>query len=289
MIKEEKLTCPSCRNTHTASSVDAFPISYDMEAIIRKLKILQYKAEFSSSPDGPAAVKEKGEGVKRVLGRLQETLTQLGRYEGQLQDWVGDHNDLVTSLQELVEKNQSAVRLLQDEQGILQYQRTKGEEAMRQLEAMKETLAAASSPQEAVSAIDESEAKSSEAEDWMEHCHTIFPDHNTAHTSLTVSHALQNTLTPPTCNFLHFNEFCDLTSYASCFLNSPSSRNSLLFSLLLLPLSSSLPYYSLYHSCPSQSSYLFYPSVPHPHTPLHSLSSLPTPALHLVNTPATHN
>ena len=189
MIKEDKLTCPSCRNSHQASSQDAFPISYDMEAIIRKLKILQYKAEFSMSPEGPTAVKEKGEGVKRVLLRLQETLTQLRKYEDQLQDWVGDHKDLLTNLRDLEEKNQSAVRLLQDEQGILEYQRTKGEEAMRQLEAMEGSLAAASSPQEAVSAIDESETRSSEAEDWMEHCHTIFPDHNTAHTSLMVSHA----------------------------------------------------------------------------------------------------
>ncbi|KAK8392046.1 hypothetical protein O3P69_017573 [Scylla paramamosain] len=186
MIKEEKLTCPSCRNTHNAASPDAFPISYDMEAIIRKLKILQYKAEFSNSPDGPAAVKEKVESVKRVLARLQETLTQLGRYESQLQDWVGDHDDLLTRLTNLVVKNQSAVRLLKDERGILEYQRSKGEEAVRQLEAMQESLTAAASPQEAVCAIDESEARSSEAEDWMEHCHTIFPDQITVHTSLTV-------------------------------------------------------------------------------------------------------
>ena len=189
MVKEEKLTCPSCRNTHTAASPDAFPISYDMEAIIRKLKILQYKAEYSNSPDGPAAVKEKAEGVKKVLGRLQETLTQLGRYESQLQDWVVDHDDLLSNLTNLVVRNQSAVRLLKDERGILEYQRSKGEEAVRQLEAMQDSLAAATSPQEAVCAIDESEARTSEAEDWMEHCHTIFPDHNTAHTSLTVSHA----------------------------------------------------------------------------------------------------
>lgn len=198
MLKDEGLTCPSCRNTHHATSTDAFPISYDMEAIIRKLKILQYKAEFSSSPDGPTAVKEKQESLRRTMTRLQETLTELGRYEDQLQDWVRDHNDILTSLQELVARNQAAVRLLQDEQGILQYQRSKGDEALRQLEAMEGSLGVASSPQEAVSAIDESEARSSEAEDWMDHCRAIFPDQNTAHTSLTVSHEpLLITLTHP--------------------------------------------------------------------------------------------
>lgn len=160
-----------------------------MEAIIRKLKILQYKAEFSNSPDGPTAVKEKQESLRRTMTRLQDTLTELGRYEEQLQEWVRDHNDILTSLQELVARNQAAVRLLQDEQGILQYQRSKGDEALRQLEAMEGSLGAASSPQEAVSAIDESEARASEAEDWMDHCRAIFPDQNTAHTSLTVSHA----------------------------------------------------------------------------------------------------
>nr|XP_045610746.1 tripartite motif-containing protein 5-like [Procambarus clarkii] len=44
-IKNGQLSCPSCRAQHTATAATQFPISYAVEALVRKLKNIQLTNE----------------------------------------------------------------------------------------------------------------------------------------------------------------------------------------------------------------------------------------------------
>ncbi|KAK4325294.1 hypothetical protein Pmani_004107 [Petrolisthes manimaculis] len=190
MIKGGGLACPTCRVHHQATSATKFPISYDMEAVIRKLKILQISSTVPATrdtPDGSGTdLQERQASIKLLTGSLRETMSQLDRYEAQLENWKAEHEEILGRLKELEERNGTALQQLDDERSILLYQRKRGEESLRRLEASQGNLTLASSAQEAVGALEESEASCSEVEDWLQHCRAIFPDPITLHTSLQI-------------------------------------------------------------------------------------------------------
>lgn len=187
MIKKELLNCPTCRVQHSASSSTQFPISYDMEAIIRKLKVLQLTAVSSTEPsEGRYLIQEREDSISRLIGALRETLSELERYETNLIEWKSQHEELLAKINDLAEQNKAALKLLEDERSILLYQQKKGQEGMKRLEATQSCLAAANSAQDAVTAIDDSDHYNSEAEDWIQNCRKIFPDVITVNTSMKV-------------------------------------------------------------------------------------------------------
>lgn len=113
-------------------------------------------------------------------------MSQLDRYEAQLENWKGEHDEILARLKELEDRNRTALRQLDDERSIVLYQRKRGEESLRRLEASQGNLTSASSAKVALAALEESEASCSEVEDWLQHCRAIFPDPVTLYTSLQV-------------------------------------------------------------------------------------------------------
>nr|XP_045592784.1 E3 ubiquitin-protein ligase RNF168-like isoform X2 [Procambarus clarkii] len=195
MIKLQRLSCPTCRVDHKATSATHFPISYDMEAVIRKLKVLQLTVLPSSKPnERRSLIQEKEDSVSQLLSGFQETLSQLKRYEVQLRDWKNQHEELLAKLSDLVERNKGALKLLEDELSILLYQRKKGEEGVARLEGTQGSLAGVHSAAEAATALDDSERYNAEVEDWIQNCQKIFPDVNTIHTSLKVREVTKRAL-----------------------------------------------------------------------------------------------
>ncbi|XP_069182617.1 uncharacterized protein [Procambarus clarkii] len=195
MIKLQRLSCPTCRVDHKATSATHFPISYDMEAVIRKLKVLQLTVLPSSKPnERRSLIQEKEDSISQLLSGFQETLSQLKRYEVQLRDWKNQHEELLAKLSDLVERNKGALKLLEDELSILLYQRKKGEEGVARLEGTQGSLAGVHSAAEAATALDDSERYNAEVEDWIQNCQKIFPDVNTIQTSLKVREVTKRAL-----------------------------------------------------------------------------------------------
>ncbi|KAK8753933.1 hypothetical protein OTU49_002980 [Cherax quadricarinatus] len=194
MIKKDNLTCPTCRVQHKASSATQFPISYDMEAIIRKLKVLQLTVTPSQPNERRSLIQEKEDSISRLLGSFQEAVIQLERYEAQLHDWKTQHEELLAKINDLAERNKAALKLLEDELSILLYQRKKGEEGVKRLKTTQESLAAANTTLEAATALDDSDRCNADVEEWIQNCQKIFPDITTIHTSLKVRESTKRAL-----------------------------------------------------------------------------------------------
>ncbi|XP_069193067.1 tripartite motif-containing protein 59-like [Procambarus clarkii] len=197
-IKNGQLTCPSCRAEHAATASTQFPISYVVEAFVRKLKNIQLTAEevVPAKPyEGPSRgiskklrslVQEQKSIISTLIISCKEVLSQLGEYRGQLGDWKTHHLQLQDRLYALVEENKSAMKLLELEDTSVVDMTTQGEEGKTQLQAMLGSLDTVNTPQEVDTTIDTADECSMKMEDWLQKCQELFPDVKTVHTSVKV-------------------------------------------------------------------------------------------------------
>ncbi|XP_069180901.1 uncharacterized protein, partial [Procambarus clarkii] len=209
-IKNGQLNCPSCRAQHTATAATQFPISYGMEAFIRKLKgmeVVPVKTVPTKPNKAPtrgiskklrSMVEEQKNSISSLITSCEEVLSQLGEYQGQLGDWKTQHLQLQDRLYALVEQNKSAMKLLELEDTSVVDMTTQGEEGKTQLQAMLGSLDTVNTAQEVGTTIDTADECSMKVEDWLQKCQELFPDVNTVHTSVkveTIREALEMTTT----------------------------------------------------------------------------------------------
>ncbi|XP_069176626.1 tripartite motif-containing protein 59-like [Procambarus clarkii] len=197
-IKNGQLTCPSCRAEHAATAATQFPISYAVEALVRKLKNIQLTTEevVPAKPyEGPARgiskklrslVQEQKSIISSLITSCEEVLSQLGEYRGQLGDWKTHHLQLQDRLYALVEQNKSAMKLLELEDTSVVDMTTQGEEGKTQLQVMVGSLDTVNTPQEVDTTIDTADECSMKVEDWLQKCQELFPNVKTVHTSVKV-------------------------------------------------------------------------------------------------------
>ncbi|XP_069180707.1 uncharacterized protein [Procambarus clarkii] len=197
-IKNGQLSCPSCRAQHTATAATQFPISYGMEAFIRKLKgmeVVPVKTVPTKPNKAPtrgiskklrSMVQEQKSSISCLITSCEEVLSQLGEYRGQLGDWKTQHLQLQDRLYALVEQNKSAMKLLELEDTSVVDMTTQGEEGKTQLQAMLGSLDTVNTVQEVDTTIDTADECSMKVEDWRQKCQELFPDVNTVHTSVKV-------------------------------------------------------------------------------------------------------
>ncbi|XP_069191062.1 tripartite motif-containing protein 5-like [Procambarus clarkii] len=197
-IKNGQLTCPSCRAEHVATAATQFPISYAVEAFVRKLKNIQLTTEEvvpAKSSEGPtrgiskklrSLVQEQKSIISSLITSCEEVLSQLGEYQGQLGDWKTHHLQLQDRLYALVEQNKSAMKLLELEDTSVVDMTTQGEEGKTQLQVMVGSLDTVNTPQEVDTTIDTADECSMKVEDWLQKCQELFPNVKTVHTSVKV-------------------------------------------------------------------------------------------------------
>ncbi|XP_069164189.1 uncharacterized protein [Procambarus clarkii] len=205
-IKNGQLSCPSCRAEHTATASTQFPISYAVEAFVRKLKNIQLTTEEAvpAKPyEGPARgisktlrslVQEQKSIISSLITSCEEVLSQLGEYRGQLGDWKTHHLQLQDRLYALVEQNKSAMKLLELEDTSVVDMTPQGEEGKTQLQAMLGSLDTVTTPQEVGTTIDTADGCKMKVEDWLRKCQELFPDVNTVHTSVKVQETIREAL-----------------------------------------------------------------------------------------------
>nr|XP_045594620.1 uncharacterized protein LOC123755817 [Procambarus clarkii] len=197
-IKNGQLSCPSCRAQHTATAATQFPISYAVEAFVRKLKNIQLTTEEvvpAKPSEGPARgisktlrslVQEQKNIISSLITSCEEVLSQLGKYRGQLGDWKTHHLQLQDRLYALLEENKSAMKLLELEDTSVVDMTIQGEEGKTQLQAMLGSLDTVNTPQEVGTTIDTADGCKMKVEDWLQKCQELFPDVKTVHTSVKV-------------------------------------------------------------------------------------------------------
>ncbi|XP_069191086.1 tripartite motif-containing protein 59 [Procambarus clarkii] len=223
-IKNGQLSCSTCRAQHAATAATQFPISYAVEALVRKLKNIQLTTEevVPAKPyEGPARgiskklrslVQEQKSIISSLITSCKEVLSQLGEYRGQLGDWKTHHLQLQDRLYALVEQNESAMKLLELEDTSVVDMTTQGEEGKTQLQAMLGSLDTVNTPQEVDTTIDTADGCSMKVEDWLQKCQELFPNVKTVHTSVKVQETIREALemttteTGATANPIHLGD-----------------------------------------------------------------------------------
>ncbi|XP_069192069.1 tripartite motif-containing protein 59-like [Procambarus clarkii] len=195
-IKNGQLTCPSCRGQHAATAATQFPISYGMEALVRKLKNIQETQEKTvpAKKKFRSMLQEQKSSISSLIKSCEEVLSQLGEYRGQLGDWKTHHLQLQDRLYALVEQNKSAMKLLELEDTSVVDMTTQGEEGKTQLQAMLGNLDTVNTLQEVDTTIDTADECSTKIKDWLEKCQELFPDVKTVHTSVKVQETIREAL-----------------------------------------------------------------------------------------------
>ncbi|XP_050703626.1 uncharacterized protein LOC126989093 [Eriocheir sinensis] len=197
-LKEQgRVTCPECRVTHAVPEGGQFPVSYTIEAFIRRLR--DGKAAEASPP--PSAGKGKGAagsaGKKGAAGlskkmrsflqeqeatvvaaitACQEAQSQLDQYEATLTGWVERQQQLEDSLQGLMDQSRSSRELLQQEKFRVAPKRKEAKKKEQELQAVREKLRTRATEQEAFKMVGEVIHITSEAEQVLEECQQCFPD-----------------------------------------------------------------------------------------------------------------
>ncbi|XP_045607115.1 uncharacterized protein [Procambarus clarkii] len=201
-----QVTCNSCHTWHMATSAVEFPISYDIEALIKKFKSAQVTPEGSvpaklcqPSPNGVSKkllckVEEQINKISSLITNCEEALCQLGEYRGQLRDWKTHHYQLQHRLYGLVEQNKAAIRLLETEDTSVVGVTTQGEAGKKHLQSMLESLKTVSTTPDTDRTLNKASECSGEAEGWLQKCQKLFPDANTVNTSLKVQESVRDVL-----------------------------------------------------------------------------------------------
>nr|XP_045612457.1 uncharacterized protein LOC123767016 [Procambarus clarkii] len=205
-IKDGQLTCPGCSAQHSATAATQFPIIYGMEALIRKLKGTQVTSP-EAAPTMPSQtpprgiskkvqslVEEQKNSISSLITVCEGVLLQLGEYRGQLGDWKTHHLQLQDRLYGLVEQNQEAMELLDQEDANVVVMATQGEEGKTQLQGMLGALDTNNTAQEIFITIDRADQCNVQVEDWLQNCQQFFPDVSAVSTSVKVQETIREAL-----------------------------------------------------------------------------------------------
>lgn len=201
IIKDEEITCPTCRQKHQATDAAQFNINFGMEELLINFRA----AQFSPTASGVLSTEGSVRGISKKLQEVlvdqkdnmshvnilcQEREDQLQRYEAQLVKWMKDHQTLSVRLKNLMDQNERATNLLQKEKSLIHGLKKEVEERKKQNESMTAHLGSANSPQEADAAIEETDKYIKRAEDWKRKCQQQFPDAISVRTSLKVKYSV---------------------------------------------------------------------------------------------------
>ncbi|XP_069159705.1 uncharacterized protein [Procambarus clarkii] len=202
-IENDRLPCPNCRAPHRALSALQFPISYCVEALIRKLKDTQRMSAGSTSTKRRVDCSRSTSKKLRSLAQEQkkcmmslvtdcdEVLTQLSEYQGQLSDWTTHHHQLHDRLCDLVEQNKGAIKLLEQENTSVVDMVKEGVEGKSQLQVLLGNMDESDTGESIASMERANQCNVEVIEDWLQKCHDKFPNVNTVRTLVKVQESIR--------------------------------------------------------------------------------------------------
>lgn len=199
LIKEQgPVTCPTCRREHVVPEVGEFPVSYTIEALIRRLRGATsaldefMKSVTESSQNGQTGLsktirfklQEQEAKALATIRTCREVQTQLSQYQTTLVDWNERQQNLEDRLQSLVAQSKGARVLVQQEESNVVGKKEQVQQGEQQLQALLQTLRTVTTDQEAeATSIHVARCIDMEKQR-AEECRRLFPD---VHTVTTIS------------------------------------------------------------------------------------------------------
>lgn len=206
------VTCPSCRIRHAMPEGSQFPVSYTLEALVKKLDLTKAEESVATTSMPPRDLRgqcgERGSSQMeatdlppsmRLLLREQEAKTlsaintcqevhaQLREYRTTLADWCEQQQLLENDLQKVIDESRSARILVRQDESRAAAKEEETEERERQLHAALEALRSATSAHEALPAIAHASQSTDEAEQRAGEYREMFPDTTAAAAARKVS------------------------------------------------------------------------------------------------------
>lgn len=203
LVKEYSLTCPKCRARYAVSDASQFPFAYDLEEVLSKMRMIPTVTTTAKTRP------KSGRGISRKLNSLreeqentilnstsdcEETLSQLHGYNNDLGEWVADHEELINKLLYMINLHKKAQQLLEKEQDRVMELHQAGKQQQQVLRMAEDSLVAARTAKEVVTAIDRADRYHLAAEEWIQKCQSLFPDTDTVHMSIKVRAATREAL-----------------------------------------------------------------------------------------------
>nr|XP_045582655.1 uncharacterized protein LOC123745768 [Procambarus clarkii] len=204
-VQNALLICPSCHTEHSATADAQFPVSYSMEALLRKLKGIRLTSLAPESVKPQHSSKRKGKMLRSLTEEYrrnidnfvfgcEEALSLMSDYQRRLTYWKRYHQQLEDGLNDLLEQNKAAMKPLKKEVISVANITPEGEEGRIRLKAMVVRLDTLDTAQEIVSTIDEYDLYYKETEHWIKKCKERFPDASSVHTSIKVQEIMKQFL-----------------------------------------------------------------------------------------------
>lgn len=203
ITKQDKLTCPTCRVEHVVPESGQFPVSYTIEALIRRQRtaasafenFMKNVRESSQNRSGTISMAihsmlQEQEG--KVLVAMRNCVAvheQLDRYRASLVEWGERQQILEDQLQALVDQSKDARLLAQEEESKVKAKMEQVQQGDQQLQALLQTLREVTTEHEAgIVSVDVACCIDKERQR-VEECQTMFPDVHTVTTIMKVRDA----------------------------------------------------------------------------------------------------
>lgn len=206
--EQDPVTCPTCRCRHTVPEGGQFPISYTLEAVIKRMRDTAVAAASTpgcaqKSADEAGTSRQKGAaGLSRSMHSLlqeqrakvlstitdcREVQLQLDQYQTTLTDWHDQQQKLEDKLQAIIDDSRNSRELLQQEKAKAADMKQQVQQGEEQLHGVLESLQEVSTEQQAGMAVVDVIRCTDDAEQRVEECRVLFPDVHTVTTARKVS------------------------------------------------------------------------------------------------------
>lgn len=209
---KDTVTCPTCRVVHAVPEEGQFPVSYIVEAFIKRMRdsstwapsapLLDCAEEGSGNAEGykqmgvgrlcrkmHSMLQEQEAKVLVAIGACQEVQSQLDQYQTTLSCWADQQQRIEKRLQEVLAQSRGARVLVLQEESQVAAKKEEVQHREQQLHAMRENLHKVTTDQEADVAIMEVGRCTDEAEKRLEECREMFPNVDTVVTAMEVKDA----------------------------------------------------------------------------------------------------
>lgn len=195
LIYQGQVTCPECRVSHAVPEGGQFPISYAVEALIRRMRDVHVAA--TARPPPPSAGKITSKILSGFLQQQEATMlaaittcqrvqSQLDQYLTSLSAWREQQQQVNDTLQAVLDQSRSAMELVEQEESRAVEWKEEAKKGEEQLQAMLETLHTITTEQEAGGVLPELLRCTGKAKE-VEDCQENFPDVDVATTMRKVS------------------------------------------------------------------------------------------------------
>lgn len=185
VLKFGNVNCPTCRMDHPATQPTQFPVNFGMEELIANINAVGISSEDSVwlpqdaeglSHEVQSLVSKQESTITHMDLVCKDTVNQLDMYESQLVDWLDDHEQLLSKLNELVEENSTLISNLQSEKDKLQETRDDVKAKKTEQLTIKRHLASATTSEQATTICSAAEIGIIATEALVNNCQRSFPD-----------------------------------------------------------------------------------------------------------------